>query len=254
MVNVIIVTQARVGSTRLPSKILKEIGGRSLLQIHLERLKKSRYGDNLVVATTFEDGVDEIIKIADSVQVSYYQGDTDDVLGRFYNAVKDRNPDYIVRVTSDCPLIDPVLLDEVIQLAINQNLDYTTNTLVEAYPDGQDVEVVKWTALKHAWKETTLKSDREHVTPYVRENSSFFGKNLFTSKNYDSSVNHNKVRMTVDEIEDFDAIKTLVDNLGTDKNWKVYTDFILNNPDLFFNQKILRNEGSLISTNIDKIK
>ena len=203
----------------------------------MERLKKSRYGDNLVVATTFEDGVEQIIKIANSVQVAYYQGDTDDVLGRFYNAVKDRNPDYIVRVTSDCPLLDPVLMDEIIQLAVYNNLDYTTNTLIEAFPDGQDVEVIKWSALKKSWIETTLNSDREHVTPYVRKNSSFFGKGLFTSKNFDSSVNYNKVRMTVDEIKDFDAIKTLVDNLGTNKNWKVYTDYILNNPDLFFNQK-----------------
>lgn len=254
MVNVIIITQARIGSTRLPSKILKKIEGKSLLQIHLERLKKSRYGDNLIVATTYEDGVEQIIKIANSVQVDYYQGDTDDVLGRFYNAAKDRNPDYIVRVTSDCPLLDPVLMDEIIQLAVDNNLDYTTNTLIEAFPDGQDVEVIKWSALKKSWIETTLNSDREHVTPYVRKNSSFFGKGLFTSKNFDSSVNYNKVRMTVDEIKDFDAIKTLVDNLGTNENWKVYTDYILNNPDLFFNQKIRRNEGSLNSNTTDKIK
>ena len=252
MVNVIIITQARIGSTRLPSKILKKIEGKSLLQIHLERLKKSRYGDNLIVATTYEDGVEQIIKIANSVQVDYYQGDTDDVLGRFYNAAKDRNPDYIVRVTSDCPLLDPVLMDEIIQLAVDNNLDYTTNTLIEAFPDGQDVEVIKWSALKKSWIETTLNSDREHVTPYVRKNSSFFGKVLFTSKNFESSVNYNSVRMTVDESKDFDAVKTLITNLGIDKNWKVYTDFILNNLGLFYNQKIMRNEGSLISNN--KIK
>ena len=252
MVNIIIITQARIGSMRFPSKILKEIEGKSLLQIHLERLKKSRYGDNLLVATTFEHGVDKIIHIADLMKVNYYQGDTDDVLGRFYNASKDLNPDYVVRVTSDCPLLDPVLLDEVVQLAINHNLDYTSNTLIEAYPDGQDVEVIKWSALEKSWIETTLKSDREHVTSYVRKNSSFFGENLFTSKNFKSSVNYNRVRMTVDESKDFDAVKTLIINLGADKNWKVYTDFILNNPELFYNQKIMRNEGSLISN--DKIK
>ena len=252
MVNVIIITQARIGSTRLPSKILKKIEGKSLLQIHLERLKKSRYGDNLIVATTYEDGVEQIIKIANSVQVDYYQGDTDDVLGRFYNAAKDRNPDYIVRVTSDCPLLDPVLMDEIIQLAVDNNLDYTTNTLIENFPDGQDVEVIKWSALKKSWIETTLNSDREHVTPYVRKNSSFFGKVLFTSKNFESSVNYNSVRMTVDESRDFDAVKTLITNLGIDKSWKVYTGFILNNLGLFYNQKIRRNEGSLISN--DKIK
>ena len=252
MVNVIIITQARIGSTRLPSKILKKIEGKSLLQIHLERLKKSRYGDNLIVATTYEDGVEQIIKIANSVQVDYYQGDTDDVLGRFYNAAKDRNPDYIVRVTSDCPLLDPVLMDEIIQLAVDNNLDYTTNTLIEAFPDGQDVEVIKWSALKKSWIETTLNYDREHVTPYVRKNSSFFGKVLFTSKNFESSVNYNSVRMTVDESKDFDAVKTLITNLGIDKSWKVYTDFTLNNLGLFYNQKIRRNEGSLFSN--DKIK
>lgn len=251
MVNIIIITQARIGSTRLPSKILKKIEGKSLLQIHLERLKKSRHGDNLLVATTFEAGVDEIIKIADALKVNYYQGDTDDVLDRFYNASKDLNPDYIVRVTSDCPLLDPVLMDEIIQLAVDNKLDYTTNTLIEDFPDGQDVEVIKWSALEKSWTETTLKSDREHVTSYVRKNSSFFGKALFTSKNFESSANYNSVRMTVDELKDFDAVKTLITNLGIDRSWKVYTDFILNNLELFYNQKILRNEGSLISN--DKI-
>jgi len=245
--NVIIITQARIGSTRLPSKVLKEIEGKSLLQIHLERLKKSTYGDNIIVATTFEDGVEKIIKIAKSVEVDYYQGNTHDVLDRFYNAAKGKNPDFIVRVTSDCPLLDPVLMDEIIELAVDQNLDYTTNTLVEAFPDGQDVEVIKWSAFKQSWNETSLKSDREHVTPYIRVNSSFFGKNLFKSKNFDSSENYNKVRMTVDESKDFDAIKILTTTLGNDKNWKDYTDFILNNPDLFFNQQIIRNEGSIIS-------
>jgi spore coat polysaccharide biosynthesis protein SpsF len=245
--NVIIITQARIGSTRLPSKVLKEIEGKSLLQIHLERLKKSTYGDNIIVATTFEDGVEKIIKIAKSVEVDYYQGDTNDVLDRFYNAAKGKSPDYIVRVTSDCPLLDPVLMDEIIQLAVVNDLDYTTNTLIEAFPDGQDVEVIKWSAFEKSWNETSLKSDREHVTPYIRVNSSFFGKNLFKSKNFDSSENYNKVRMTVDESKDFDAIKILTTTLGNDKNWKDYTDFILNNPDLFFNQRIIRNEGSIIS-------
>ncbi|MGY8923627.1 MAG: cytidylyltransferase domain-containing protein, partial [Flavobacteriales bacterium] len=154
MENVIIITQARIGSTRLPSKVLKEIEGKSLLQIHLERLKKSTYGNNIVVATTFEDGVEKIIKIAKSVEVDYYQGDTNDVLDRFYNAAKGKNPDYIVRVTSDCPLLDPVLMDEIIQIAVVNDLDYTTNTLIEAFPDGQDVEVIKWSALEKSWIET----------------------------------------------------------------------------------------------------
>ena len=206
MENIIIITQARIGSTRLPYKVLKEIEGKSLLQIHLERLKKSKYGNNIIVATTFEDGVEKIIKIAKSVGVNYYQGDTNDVLDRFYHAAKNKKPDFIVRVTSDCPLIDPSLVDKVVQLAVNEKLDYTSNILIEAYPDGQDVEVIKWSALEKSWIETTLKHDREHVTPYIRKNSSFFGKDLFKSKNLDSLQNYNEVRMTVDESEDFEAI------------------------------------------------
>ena len=254
MENVIIITQARIGSTRLPSKVLKEIEGKSLLQIHLERLKKSKYGDNLIVATTFEDGVEKIIKIAKSAGVEYYQGDTNDVLDRFYHAAKNRKPDFIVRVTSDCPLIDPTLVDKVVQLAVNENLDYTSNILIEAYPDGQDVEVIKWSALEKSWIETTLKHDREHVTPYIRMNSSFFGEDLFKSKNLDSLQNYNDVRMTVDESKDFEAIRTLMINLGMDENWKIYADFIRNNLNLFSNQKVIRNECFLLSkaTNIIK--
>ena len=230
MVNVIIVTQARVGSTRLPSKILKEIGGRSLLQIHLERLKKSRYGDNLVVATTFEEGVEQIIKIANSAQVAYYQGDTDDVLDRFYNAVKHRNPDYIVRVTSDCPLIDPVLMDKIIATAIDNKKDYTSNVLSHDFPDGQDIEVFRFKALEKAWQKSLEKKDREHVTKFIIDNSSYFQQDMFSSEDIVSHKNYGDIRMTIDYIEDFECLYNLTLKLGTNEN-----------PDEFRNQKITRN-------------
>lgn len=244
MVNVIIVTQARIGSSRLPGKVLKKINDKSILEIHLERIKKSKYGKKLILATTNEEGVDGIIEIAKNLNVKYYQGNTDDVLDRFFQAAVDFDPDYVVRLTSDCPLIDPTLMDDIIEFAIRKKTDYTTNTLIEQYPDGQDVEVIKWTALKEAWKNSKIKFQREHVTPYIRENSSFFGIKKFTSINFCSEHDYGNVRMTVDELADFDSIKVLIDNLGFNSDWLSYTNFIIDNPNLFKNQQIIRNQGS----------
>ena len=98
-----------------------------------------------------------------------FRGDEDDVLDRFYQGAKIHNPDYVVRLTSDCPLIDPVLIDEIIEAAISSDVDYCSNTLIESYPDGQDIEVFTFSALKKAWKESVLKSEREHVTPYMKK-------------------------------------------------------------------------------------
>lgn len=245
MVNkkIVVVTQARVGSTRLPSKVLLKIGENSLLDVHLIRLKKSKMATKVIVATTFEVGVENIIEIANRNNVSFFQGSTEDVLDRFYQSVKDEKADYIVRVTSDCPLIDAELLDSVVQLAIDSDLDYCSNQIMEKYPDGQDVEVVKFTALETAWRNAYLKSDREHVTPYIRNNSTYKGGDLFRSDDYQSDADFKHVRMTVDEEEDFRAISLLVNELGIEKGWKTYAEYVINNPEKFNNQKLLRNEG-----------
>ena len=241
MENVIIITQARIGSTRLPSKVLKEIEGKSLLQIHLERLKKSTYGDNIIVATTFEDGVEKIIKIAKSVEVDYYQGDTNDVLDRFYNAAKGKSPDYIVRVTSDCPLLDPVLMDEIIATAINNKKDYTSNVLSHDFPDGQDIEVFRFKALEKAWQKSLKKEDREHVTKFIIDNSSYFQQDMFSSEDIVSNKNYGDIRMTLDYIEDFECLFNLILKLGINQTWQTYTNYIIENPEEFRNQKITRN-------------
>mgnify|MGYP001321979886 CR=1 FL=1 len=244
MVNVIIVTQARIGSSRLPGKVLKKIDGKSILEIHLERIKKSKYGNNLILATTKENGVEEIIDIANASNVKYFKGDTEDVLNRFYQATLKFNPDFIVRLTSDCPLIDPLLIDTIIDSAIKYNKDYTTNTLIEEFPDGQDVEVIKWSAFQEAWEKSDKKYQKEHVTPYVRENSTFFDISKFSSMHINSKVNYSNVRMTIDQHVDFDALKILINHLGFNADWKTYTKFILKNPSLFPNQRILRNAAS----------
>ncbi|MCF0039116.1 aminotransferase class III-fold pyridoxal phosphate-dependent enzyme [Dyadobacter fanqingshengii] len=250
---IIIVTQARVNSTRFPQKILKEINGETLLSIHLDRLKNSKIAQGVIVATTHEDKVEEIIKIAVAAGVGVYQGSTEDVLDRFYQSVKDELPDYVVRVTSDCPLIDPQLIDEVITLMIDSKVDYVANVIVESFPDGQDVEVFSFHALQTAWNKAVLTSDREHVTSFIRNNSNDNGQQLFTSKNLLSSKDYSSLRMTVDEPRDFTLIEKLVKDLGKTKTWIEYGNYIIENGLNDINDNIIRNEGYLKSLKANKM-
>jgi len=239
----IIVTQARVNSTRLPNKVMMSIDGETLLETHLNRLTKSLKADKVILATTFEKGVQNLIDVGKKSGVEIFQGETDNVLSRFYNAVEKFNPEYIVRVTSDCPLIDPNLIDNLLEIAENEKLDYVSNILLESYPDGQDIEVMSYKALEICNGSVTLSSDKEHVTPYIKRNSTFFNGSLFYSKNIKSTVDYSHIRMTVDEIRDFECINVLIKKLGRNKSWNEYARFIMNNQNLFTNQGILRNEG-----------
>ncbi|GAA4029704.1 glycosyltransferase family protein [Flavobacterium cheonhonense] len=248
---VILVTQARIGSSRFPEKVLQKLGDDTLLGVHLKRLKKSVLAQKIMVATTLEPKSKQIAAIANQAGVSFYHGSTEDVLDRFYKAVVDYQPDYVVRVTSDCPLIDASLIDAVIEMTITNKLDYGANVLVEHFPDGQDVEVFTFAALEQAWREATLLSDREHVTPYLRKNADVNGGTLFKAMNFAAPDNYNKVRMTVDEPSDLATVALLIAQLGTDKDWKTYTDYILAHQDALSNQSITRNEGYLKSLNQD---
>lgn len=250
---IFIVTQARVGSSRFPKKVLKKIGKETMLSLHLKRLQKSKLATKIIVATTNEIGADKIISISEKLGVSSFQGSTQDVLDRFYKSVVNEKPDFIVRVTSDCPLIDPSLVDNVIEMTINNKLDYGANILKEEFPDGQDVEVFTFNALKKAWEEATLPSDREHVTPYIRKNSSFNQGQLFESKNFDAPNNFNHLRMTVDEPADLETIKILIDKLGDNETWETYSEYIIQNNSKLKSQSIVRNEGYLKSLNKDNL-
>ena len=248
---IVIVTQARIGSSRFPEKVLQILGNSTLLGQHIYRLKKSKLATDIVVATTFEEKSQKIIDIALNNSVKCFQGSTTDVLDRFYQSVFAIQPDLVVRVTSDCPLIDAELIDEVIQIAIDNNLDYGANILAEEFPDGQDVEVFKFSALEKAWNDAKIPSDREHVTPYIRKNCDFNGGVLFKSLNLNAPKNYNHIRMTVDEPDDLDTIKILVENVGIDARWMEYVKFIEQNYDKLENQSIIRNEGYLKSLKND---
>ncbi len=242
---VLAITQARTGSSRLPGKVLKTINNQSLLEIHLGRILRSRLIGQLIVATTVEKDDDAIVSVASAMHVPSYRGSVNNVLDRFYQAALPYQPEWVVRLTSDCPLMDPALLDEMIGFTIEKDVDYCSNGLQPSFPDGLDVEVFKFKALEKAWMEASLNSDKEHVTPYIYNNSSFRQKQLFSAANFAyHGANYDQVRLTVDELADFEVIRALVEKLGTACDWKTYADHYLSE-DLVkgMNQHITRNEG-----------
>lgn len=251
---IIAVTQARSGSTRLPNKILMKVGNQSLLELHVNRIKQSKLIDKLIIATTTAAQDAQIVDLAKALDTASFRGSENNVLDRFYQTVKNEGADYVVRLTSDCPLIDAALIDKVIQYALDNDLDYCSNVLNPTYPDGQDVEVFKFAALEKAWNEATLSSDFEHVTPYLWRNSTYKNGAIFKSDNFEEGYDYEKIRMTVDEQKDYDLIVKLVEQLGNDKTWLAYTEFIMKYPDLLkINSDIKRNEGFLKSLKKDKL-
>ena len=241
----IAITQARTGSTRFPGKVLTKIGDKSLLELHLSRILRAKRIDELILATTTSIGDQAIKTIGTRYGIDTYCGSEDDVLDRFYQALNGKKADYVVRLTSDCPLIDPALIDQVIDHAIERNLDYCSNTLNPTYPDGQDVEVFRWSALEQAWSSAKLASEREHVTPYIWKNSSYKGGTPFISANYEGkgkSFAH--LRMTVDERADFELVAKLINELGEDKTWTEYAAYLEDHPSVkMINKEFGRNEG-----------
>lgn len=251
---IIAVTQARSGSSRLPNKVMKKVGKNTLLETHIRRISQSKRIDELIIATTTNSSDQQIQELAKSLKVKFYRGSENDVLDRFYQALRDSKSDYIVRLTSDCPLIDAELIDKVIDFVIENGLDYGSNTLHPTYPDGQDVEVFKFDAIERAWHEANLQSEREHVTPYIWKNSSFKGGKLFKSDNFEEGFDYRHIRITVDEQRDFDLVNRVINDLGTQKTWKEYAEHIINNADIFeINSGIVRNEGLQKSIKNDKI-
>lgn len=170
---IIIITQARIGSSRFPEKVLKKLGRSTLLGTHLQRLKRSKKAHKIIIAAANELRSKEIENIAKQEEVDFIVGSTEDLLDRYYQIAKIYKPDLIIRVTSDCPLVDPLLIDKIIEMAEVNNLDYASNTLIESFPDGQDIEIFSFETLQTAWNEATLYSEREHVTPIHKKKLRF---------------------------------------------------------------------------------
>lgn len=250
---VLAITQARMGSTRFPGKIMEKVQDKTLLQMHVDRIREASVIDQLMVATTTHDHDAPISAFAEGLGCLTYAGSEDDVLDRFYQAALKHKPEWCVRMTSDCPLVDPALINAIVAYALEQKLDYCSNTLVEHFPDGQDIEVFTFAALERAWCEATLASDREHVTPFIKRNGSFSEGELFQSANYPCDADYNKVRHCVDEVQDLEVIRRLIALHGFDADWLTYTKSYLDNPEIrSLNQEVIRNEGYFKSLETDE--
>jgi len=202
-----------MGSTRLPNKVMKKILDKPMLFYMIDRIKHSKYINQIVVATSTLSSDDIIEEFCNKNKINIYRGSEIDVLDRFYQSSLLYQADIIVRFTGDCPLIDPKIVDHVIDKHVLTKADYTSNTLVRSFPRGLDVEVFNFSTLASANKHSLKRYEREHVTPYIYENPDRFKLSGITAE---GELFRPDIRITVDTIEDFQFITTLF-NLLYDK-------------------------------------
>ncbi|MEJ2618090.1 MAG: glycosyltransferase family protein [Ignavibacteriaceae bacterium] len=217
MITVTTVIQARMGSSRLPGKVLLPLAGKPLLVRMVERVKASKYCGRVVVATTYLDIDDPIIDLCKENSIAFYRGHPDDLLDRHLNVGKKYNSNAVVKIPSDCPLIDPAVIDKVIKYYLDNytSFDYVSNLHPPTYPDGNDVEIFSMESIEKAWEEAEKGLEREHTTPYFWENPDKFKiGNVVWETELDYSMSH---RFTIDYKEDYNFISNVYDELY-DKN------------------------------------
>lgn len=208
----IAILQARMTSSRLPGKILMPVLGKPLLAYEIERLQRCNNVDDLVVATTTNTQDDTVAEWCNQQDVPCFRGSEPDVLERFHGAAQQAQADVVIRVTGDCPLIDPLVVDAVIAAYESNTVDYASNTLDRTFPRGLDVEVFSATVLTTCHQEAFDPVDREHVTPYIYRHPE-----RFTITQYRQPSNHSHLRWTVDTPEDLELIRRVIEALYPDK-------------------------------------
>ncbi|MEH2088014.1 glycosyltransferase family protein [Nostoc sp.] len=206
----VIIVQARMTSTRLPGKVLKKVLDKPLLEYQIERLKQVKLADEIVIATTTNSADLSIIELCDCLSVPYFRDSEEDVLARYYGAAKEHQADVVIRVTSDCPLIDPQVIDKVIQFYLDYRyeFDYVSNCLERTYPRGMDTEVFSFLALHQAFVEAITQPDREHVTSFI-----YMHPERYRLAQVVYSENQSSHRWTVDTVDDFELIKRIIEAL-----------------------------------------
>lgn len=242
---VVAVVQARMGSSRLPGKVMKRIIDKPVIELLLKRLDKSTEIDQIVVATSLEPANIELKNHVTSLGFVCHMGSEDDVLDRVYDAAKSYHADIVIRITGDCPFVDPGLVDTIVREFKNSIADYVANINPPTYPDGLDVEVFSFSALEKAHKEATTDFDKEHVTPFIRSS------NLFKISNFENDKDLSALRWTLDEFSDFVVINRVFNHFKPDIHfsWLDVLSLYEDNENLFLpNEKIMRNEGTKMGT------
>ena len=230
-----IILQARLGSKRFPSKVLKKINGKTILEYVINRLKKTKLSNNIIVATTNREEDKKIIKVAKKTNCHTFRGSKNNVLNRYYKAAVHYKVKNIVRICSDCPLIDPKIINKVYFFYLKNNYDYVSNKIFPSYPPGMGVEILNFQSLKKANKLTKNSYDKEHVTAYIYKNPKKFKiKNVGLKKKI---LNY---RLVLDYIEDFKLISKILKHFNKQRK-----DFTLKDIIKYINRNpILKKKNS----------
>jgi len=244
-VKVVALVQARMGSTRLPGKVLRVIVGKPMIELLLARLSQSSELDEIVVAASEEVKNDKLQSVVESLNYKCTRGSEKNVLNRFYESAKSVGADVIVRITGDCPLVDPTLVDECIRSYKDSDVDYFSNIDPATYPDGLDIEVMSFESIERANNETDSEFDREHVTPYIRNSDSFSKSSIQYVKDLSTQ------RWSVDEPEDLIVVTNVFEHFSPNLyfDWKQVLELRRSQPKLFqANRQIKNNEGATMGT------
>lgn len=244
------IIQARMTSTRLPGKVLMEVMGRPLLSYQIERLRFSKRIDKIIIATTTNKEDNPIAELARKEGLRVYRGSEEDVLDRYYQTAKSFGVRHVMRLSSDCPLLEPAVCEKVIANYFETNADYVRTG--HSFAEGLDCELLSFVALKHSWKEAHLMSEREHVTLYIRNHPEKFRSFVLENDTDDS-----RYRITVDRENDFLVVKALLENLYQNSEIPFSIDDIKNFLDFHenifaLNADVIRNEGLLKSLREDR--
>lgn len=234
----IAIIQARMGSLRFPGKVLENLGKKPLLEWIVDAAKRVSTLNDIVVATSENSSDYPIISWCIENNIKHFRGSEHDVLSRFYGAALANNADVIVRITADCPLLDPNLVEQVLYLVSSGEADYASNIMPPTWPDGLDCEAFSMSTLKISFEQASRQSDREHVTPYIRNN-----QHIFRVKNVATSIPElQKHRWTIDTKQDLEFVEKLVKATKDKASTYDYLEALSNNPEIKQPQ-IVRNEG-----------
>lgn len=234
-----------MSSTRFPNKVMRTIFGKPMIELLLHRLSKAAAIDHIVLATSKQPANQPLVDHVKKLGFDVYQGSEDNVLERYYEAAKPYQPSSIVRITGDCPLVDPDLVDTLLTNFNDSNCDYCTNTIPPTFPDGLDIEAFTFAALERAYSKAQSPAEQEHVTPYIRDSGEF------TIKNYRHSTDLSDERWTVDELADFEVVSKVFEHFypRLDFSWLEVLALRQQQPNLFqANQHLVRNEGAILDT------
>jgi spore coat polysaccharide biosynthesis protein SpsF (cytidylyltransferase family) len=216
------IIQARMGSSRLPEKVLMDIGEEPMLWHVCERARCASLVDEVVVATSTEPADDAVATFCDERDIKCVRGSEEDVLDRYYHAATESGATTVVRLTADCPFLSPPVIDRVVATYERSDAAYVTNILEYTHPDGLDVEVFDVDALETAWEEATEPEEREHVTVFIRESDQFDSvnvENVVDMSAYDFFDDDTILRWTVDYPEDMEFVRAVYDRLTRNGHW-----------------------------------